>query len=182
MKQTIKKTDLKVIYDIACKEWKIKIENYAKREPFNNEIDFSQSEIDEMFEVATVEQKKVLNKFFTKTKSIIDRVKSFEDACGVLGINKSDQFNTKVDTINDIAFKKLKIIIKVLNEGWYPNWQDTNEKKYYIWWNTRGGFSLIAVDFNHGFTRVPSALCFKSSELAKHAAMIAIEEFKIYYL
>ena len=46
--QTITKDGLKEIYDIACGNWKSKIEDYAKRNPFEDKITFTQVEVDEM--------------------------------------------------------------------------------------------------------------------------------------
>jgi hypothetical protein len=181
MKQKITKFNLKAIHDVACPIWKTKIEEYAKREPFDDEIELTQGEIDEMFYASDNEQKKVLSKFFTRPESIMDKVKSFKDACIVLGVNEDDIFNKKTDSIDDIAFKKLKIIARALNEGWYPNWGNTNEYKYFIWWNMQGGFSYYDVGCHYSATGVPSALCFKSRELAEHMSNIAFNEFKEYY-
>ena len=116
--QTITKKNLKTIYDVACPSWKTKLEDYARRNPFDSEVELTQSEIDEMYNASDDKQKVVLNKFFVRYVSNIDRVKSFEDACV---INKFDVFNAKYDSDSDIAFKKLKVIIRALNEGLYPD-------------------------------------------------------------
>lgn len=182
MSQTISKANLKAIHDVACNGWKSKIEDYAKRKPFDDEIELSQNEVDEMYNASDSKQKKVLDKFFTKPKSIMDNVNSFEDACKVLGIDKSDVFNSKFDSLSDIAFKKLKVIIKALNDGWYPNWEDVNEYKYWIWWTMKGGFSYYSADYGYYTSGgVPSALCLKTRELAEHASKIAYKEYKEYY-
>lgn len=181
MSQTITKTNLKAIHDVACSSWKTKIENYAKRKPFDVEIELTQDEVDEMYNASDAKQKKVLDKFFTRPKSIMDSVNSFEDACKILAIDKADVFNSKFDSPNDIAFKKLKVIIKALNDGWYPNWENENEYKYWIWWTMKGGFSHPDVNCNLTSTYVPSALCLKTRELAEHASKIAYKEYKEYY-
>ena len=48
-----------------------------------------------------------------------DRIKTFEDALDELGQETLEQFQhrTQYDTIDEIAYKKLKIIIQVMNEG-----------------------------------------------------------------
>jgi hypothetical protein len=181
MKQKITKINLKAIHDVACSSWKIKIEEYAKRKPFDDEIELTQEEINEMFDASDNKQKKVLSKFFSKPESITNKVKSFKDACIVLGVNEDDVFNKKTDSSDDIAFKKLKMIVKALNEGWYPNWNDDNERKYFIWWNMKGGFSYYAVTYNGTDANVPSALCLKTRDLAEHISNIAFKEFKEYY-
>src|SRR5688572_22070121 len=62
---------------------------------------------------------------------ITDKVKTFEDACKVVGM-KVPAF-AKTDPKDEVAFKKLKVIIRALNQGWKPNWKDDNELKYYPW-------------------------------------------------
>lgn len=181
MSQTITKTNLKAIHDVACSGWKTKIENYAKRKPFDDKIELTQDEVDEMYNASDVNQKKVLDKFFTRPKSIMDSINSFEDARKILGIDKADVFNPKFDSPNDIAFKKLKVIIKALNDGWYPNWENENEYKYWIWWTMKGGFSYYSVSYSDSHAHVPSALCLKTRELAEHASKIAYKEYKEYY-
>ena len=180
--QTITKTNLKAIHDIACASWKTKLTNYANRQPFDSEVKLEQSEIDEMYSASDAAQKKVLDKFFVRKKSIIDRIRAgsaFSDACIELGLKESDVFSDSDD--KDIkAYKKLKVIIKALNEGWYPNWE-SNEYKYYNYWTLRGVFCLYFCDCFFSFSYVPSALCLKSEELAKHAAKVALEEYKEFY-
>jgi hypothetical protein len=181
MRQKITKVNLKAIHDVACSGWKTKIEEYAKRKPFDDEIELTQDEIDEMFEASDNKQKKVLSKFFTRPESIMDKVKNFKDACIVLGVEEDNVFNKKTDSSDEIAFKKLKIIAKALNEGWYPNWDNNNEYKYFIWWKIEGGFSFNAVGYHYANTYVPSALCLKTRDLAEHMSNIAFKEFKEYY-
>lgn len=66
-----------------------------------------------------------------KPKNIMDRVDSFENACEVLNI-KPNIFNPG-DSDDEIAYKKLKIITKALNQGWEKNWSNSNEYIYFPW-------------------------------------------------
>ena len=78
-------------------------------------------------------------------RPITERVKTFEDACAVLGDNHPlvHQYAAVYDTLNDndvcfgdfkdtIAYMKLRIIIATLNEGWQPTFSD-EERRYYPW-------------------------------------------------
>lgn len=179
--QTIDRENLKKIYDVACTNWKSKIESYANRNPFLDSIELKQSEIDEMFNASDDKQKAILNKFFKRPLGIMDRVKSFKDACNVLGL-KIDSVFSSTDSKDDIAFKKLKVIIKALNEGWYPNWENEGEYKYFNYFKMKGVFSYWSTDNYCTGTSVPSALCLKSKVLAEYAVEIALEEYKEYYL
>ena len=106
---------------------------------------------------------------------ITDRVKTFEDACEVLGIDPDAQL--PYDPTNKFelamnAFAKLNFIVKALNEGWEPDWKNSNQYKYYPWFkaNESGfGFSLTYCDLWRTLTAVGSRLCFKTSDLAIYA-------------
>jgi len=135
-----------------------------------------------MFKASDEKQTNVLKKFFSIPKNIRDRVKSFLDACKVLDLNPKEVYHSN-DTPDEVAFKKLKVIIKALNEGWYPNWKDENEAKWYNYFRMKGGFSFYdaSYHFTSTYTAVPSALCLRSQELAKYVIEIALEEYKEYY-
>lgn len=106
-----------------------------------------------------------------KTEKITDRVKSFEDACSVLGVSVSDILG-KNNTKDEIAYKKLKTIIKALNEGWVPDWSNTSEYKWFPYFDYESGFGFSGSNsycWDAG-TRVSSRLVLKSEELSKYAA------------
>ena len=94
---------------------------------------------------ATEEQKALLENMFGKDmfkqKDIIERVKTFEDACEVLGEEHSyvqeyrGVANINFDFTQDIiAYLKLRIICAALNEGWKPTFSD-GECRYYPWFD-----------------------------------------------
>lgn len=178
--QTITRENLKEIHNVACSSWKTKLENYAKRNPFDNEIYFTQEEINEMIQASDAAQVKVLKKFFSLPKDIRDKVKSFLDACNILGVDPKTVYHSS-DSPMDVAFKKLKVIIKALNEGWWPNFENESEYKYWNYFRLKGGFSSFDTHSNITSTDVPSALLLKSNDLAVHAAEIALEEYKTLY-
>jgi len=106
---------------------------------------------------------------------ITDRVKTFEDACDVLGI-KGEIFTASLheDLANDCAaikaFTKLLIITRALNEGWTPDWNNNSEYKYYPWFKMGRGFVLNDVLCLCTGAAVGSRLCFKNEQLAEYAA------------
>mgnify|MGYP007090103875 CR=1 FL=1 len=72
-KLTVPVTDVLEIHTIACDAWKNTIKvNYLRRLDENQNITFTESEIDEMFLAATFDQKPVLSKIFGKKKKEID--------------------------------------------------------------------------------------------------------------
>ncbi len=118
----------------------------------------------------------------TKTKkqkagNIIDQVKTFEDACEVLGLDGdilkgsvTDLLSGDLESIS--AYTKLIIIARALNEGWVPDWSNSSQYKYIPWFEHKPGFGLSYHDCADWYasTCVGSRLCFKTKELAKYAA------------
>ena len=106
---------------------------------------------------------------------ITKKIKTFEDACQVLNLDPTHlpivDLLTEKDRKSIIAYYKLTIIIRALNEGWEPNWKDSNEFKYYNYLFVRSGscFVYSYTYFTNSDTFLGSRLCFKSSELAKYA-------------
>lgn len=134
------------------------------------------------YKEADIKGKQLLINLFDKTvflKNITERVKTFDDALVVLGLNK-EKFDDSIKDLSkdEVAYKKLKIINKALNEGWTPNWDDSDEYKYYPWFKKVGsgaGFSYYDYFFDYSYSLVGSSLVFKSSELAKYAGQQFID-------
>lgn len=125
--------------------------------------------------VAGNEGKKLLEALFGADvftpKNIMDRVKTFEDACEIEGIDPESVIDIN-DSIDEIAYKKLKIIIRALNQGFVFDWTDSNQYKYYPYFraNSSGfGFAYNDCDRWDTVTLVGSRLAFKSRELAEYA-------------
>lgn len=68
-------------------------------------------------------------------RPVTERIKTFEDACHELGIepDKWIQDKEELGLEHDvIAYMKLRIICKALNEGWEPQFTE-DEWRYYPW-------------------------------------------------
>ena len=114
----------------------------------------------------------------TFSQKITDRVKTFEDALALDGDQDEETLefiNSTVkhpDLVSTKAYMKLVVIARVLNEGWKPDWTDTNQYKYQPWFKHKSGFGLayFVCGYRGTLTHVGSRLCFKNSELATYAA------------
>ena len=95
------------------------------------------------YEQATEEQKALLENMFGKEmfkpKDIMERVKTFEDACEVLGeyhqyvMAYREWIRIYYAYCKDVsAYLKLRIICAALNDGWKPTNSD-GECRYYPW-------------------------------------------------
>ena len=171
-KQTITRENLGEIAAIACQSWKSKLEEYARRNPYGSTIEFTDSEVDEMFNAADLNQKPTLLKFFKQQKGITERVTCYTTACQELGITPDSKAS---------GYERLKTIIKALNQGWFPNWENDNEYKWYNWFKSvKGVPSFIDCDCVYSGWGCPSALYFKTEALARHCAKIAEKEYQEY--
>lgn len=76
-------------------------------------------------------------------RPVMERVKTFDDACHELGEthplvqalnlfekNMGENANSMPDVL---AFLKLRIVAAALNEGWTPDWNDKQQCKWYPW-------------------------------------------------
>lgn len=121
--------------------------------------------------------KTLLTNLFGKAvfnQTITDRVKSFEDACIALGIDRDDAVVNVGDGLTPDekainAFAKLTLIAKALNEGWTPDWDKSSQYKYYPFFDMRSGFSFNGVGGSCARSTLGSRLCFKNEALAKYA-------------
>lgn len=130
-----------------------------------------------LFSKASPEFKQMLIDTFGKeyfSDNIMDRIKTFEDACAEIGISNDScmPIYDEEESKDEIAYKKLKVIIRALNEGWEPDWTNKNEYKWYPWFIYKSsGFCFSGSDAGYVYANadVGSRLCFKSEELANYA-------------
>lgn len=120
---------------------------------------------------------------------MVAKIKTFEAACKALKINPSKVLPVvKGMPLHHqkaiISHAKLVIITEALNEGWRPNWKNSNECKYYPWFRMSSGSGLA--DRGCGYycstSLVGSRLCFKSSELAEYAGRQFKKLYEDYFL
>jgi hypothetical protein len=121
--------------------------------------------------------KKLLEKLFPKqnfNQKIIDRVKTFEDACEILGKdpvkvlpckNPSEDFEIAMNAIAMIF-----IIIEAINEDWRADFSNTNQSKYYPWFEQKSGFGLSFLGYVNWLTDTLCGVRFacETSDKAKY--------------
>lgn len=107
---------------------------------------------------------KVLN------QKITDRVKTFADVLEIAGISQNKFDNSCANlSADEVAYRQVKLIAEVLNEGWTPNWENSGQYKYCPFFDMRAGFSFFNCDINCANSRSGSRLCFSSAALAEYA-------------
>lgn len=132
-------------------------------------------------------------------KDVRKRIKTFEDACHEIGIDAEAWNRDKISLGLEpdvLAFLKLRIIVKALNEGWEPRFTE-DECRYYPWFilytgeeynkldeeeksrvvyrsynvaNALGGVSCAYAGYDSSFAdaHIGVRLAFKTSELAAY--------------
>ncbi|MBD5414869.1 MAG: hypothetical protein HDR46_01140 [Bacteroides sp.] len=76
-------------------------------------------------------------------RPVMERVKTFDDACHELGEthplvqalnlfekNMGENANSMLDVL---SYLRLRIVVAALNEGWTPDWNDKQQRKWYPW-------------------------------------------------
>jgi hypothetical protein len=115
---------------------------------------------------------------------ITKKIASYEDACKELGLNPENL--PVVDTLPEkdrksiIAYHKLIVITRALNEGWEADFSNHNQWKYwnYFWVNAAGFVSAYtSTTSSSASALLGSRLCFKNYEIAEYAR----ETFKSLY-
>ena len=110
-----------------------------------DKISIQKEKVLNAYQQATKDQKALLENMFGKgmfkPKDIMERVKTFEDACEVLGEDHQyvkayrEWMRIYYAECKDVtAYLKLRIIAAALNEGWKPTFSD-GECRYYPWFD-----------------------------------------------
>lgn len=120
-------------------------------------------------------------------------IKTFEDACKALNFEPSVPDFSMIPGKHQkamLAHYKLVVIVEAVNEGWTPNWSDTNQWKYELWPDviedkskpSGFGLSFYGCDYWDTRTTVGSRLCFKSREVAEYTFETFKELYENYFL
>ena len=138
------------------------------------------------FKIDSLDKEKSIITCSKIPKDIKERIKTIEDACNELGEDDEDVKALRVIENLDVPkhiISQLQsiIIVKALNEGWIPDWSNSNQYKYFPYFymeNSSAGGFVYCVDGRWStFTYVGSRLCLKSRELAEYAG----KQFKDIY-
>lgn len=136
-----------------------------------------------------------------KPKNVMERIKTFEDACNELGIDYNEWMQDKKELgleADVIAYLKLRIIEAALNEGWKPQFT-TDEYRYFPWFflytqseidemseeeksrvvyrssSNAGAYAITYRDSSSTYASIGSRLAFKTRELAEYAGRQFVE-------
>ena len=107
-----------------------------------------------------------------KTK-ITDTIKTFADAAKATGRPETPDFSNAPEDLREYieAHYQMVVIAEALNEGWQPDWSDSNEKKWIPWFKVSSGFVFYDAycDYSYADAGNGARLCFKTEALAEYA-------------
>ena len=97
-------------------------------------------------------------------------IKTFEYACKVLKIDPKNIINSN-DTKDEVAYKKLKIVVRAINGDWTPDFSNSSQYKYYPYFDLSGGcrFCFAFYDCSATVSVGGVRLCFESKEKSNFA-------------
>ncbi len=131
-----------------------------------------------LFRNASEELKAILIDTFGKecfSGKITDRIKTFEDALNEADDDTRKQYLKSIDGFNtpdEVAYKQMKLITKVLRGDWEPDWDNQKQRKWYPWFvfSAGSGFAFSTSIYYCALTgaNVGSRLCFQSEELSNY--------------
>lgn len=115
-------------------------------------------------------------------------IKSYEGACKVLGVQPISENAVAAFPAEDrksmLAYHKLTIITRAINGGWKPDWDNTNQYKYYpIFYYENAGLSCADTYYTASTTAayVGSRLCFQTKAMSDYAAATFADLYTDFY-
>lgn len=151
-------------------------------------LQISENKARELYRTGSTDFKTILEDSFGKeffSTKITDRIKSYEDACRELGLEpiKEAEFEEMGLALDDIAYQKMKVVIRALNEGWFPDMFNSNIRRWYPWFRCNSSASSFAFFYSRYVDTNAAAgsgshLCLKSEELADYCGKQFLDLWK----
>ena len=188
MKQQIKRSNLKVIYENVCEDWK----NIIKEHLLWNSNDIIEVEDDIIlkgYNEADNDQKTLIQKYFkiNLPNDLTQIIKTWDDVLKYAGENNIEYVvpyvnpkNKQQKSLNALA--KIYLIAEIFNEDWYSDWNNKNESKYYPYFEYKNDdWCFSGVGGHHWYCcRSGSFAHFKSNKIAEYVGKTFIDIYNDY--
>ena len=112
-------------------------------------------------------------------------IKTIEDARIATGHSINYIKITNEESTDEWAYRMIKMVVKAINNGWVPDWSNSDQYKYYPWLSISSsgfGFSSSGYGYTFTVTGVSARLCFESREKSDHAGTQFINLYKQFLL
>lgn len=141
----------------------------------------------EAYKNGTVENKKLLIDLYGREifEEVKDRLKGYESACEIIKRKpltiEDFKFLGEKQAVKQYARHRIQTGIEAINEGWEPDYENSNEPKYEIWQRGKqyGFSSSVHVSYT---STVGSDLVCQTREKAEQIKDVFKEELKTYLL
>lgn len=168
-----------------------------------NKIEIKKEDVLDAYKNASDEQKELLEHLFGrkvfKPVDVRERIKTFADAAKAVGIEDPEEWEEQYSNLEPdiLAYFKLRIITKALNEGWEPKFipkeyrwtpcfllytkkeiekMNAETRAHVVYRSNNSVFSFGGVSYANAnsdssvtYTYIGSRLAFKSKKLAEYA-------------
>ena len=116
-------------------------------------------------------------------QELIDSIKTFDDARLATERPDCPDFSNVPEDLRKYfeAQYKMIVITEALNDGWNPDWDNSDEWKYYTWFDmSPGSFAYRAALYGPSYSSAGagSRLCFRTRALSKYAGRQFIDIWK----
>lgn len=113
-------------------------------------------------------------------------IKSYEDACKVLGVQPISENAVAAFPAEDrksmLAYHKLTIIARAINGGWKPDWNNRSQYKYYpVFYYENAGLAFASYAASHASAYFGSRLCFQTEAMSDYAATTFADLYTDFY-
>lgn len=119
-----------------------------------------------------------------KSIHVTERIQTFDDIIAESGKHVS-YFTDSTLAKHELGYRKFVAICEVYNEGWIPDFTDSDERKWYIYgtdYNKSSfGFSNTGYGYWFAHTIGGSRLCLKSQSLAEDVIKKFIKELNEFW-
>lgn len=191
-----------------------KLVNKLKNKQFKNktmaELVLKKSDAIRLYPTSDKTMKEIFEQTFGKetfSQKITDRIKDMSDVYEDLGINETKFKKDKVYRAEKMAEFAKKVgmedsdiedgfpcfllrdfevyaLAYVLNEGWIPDYTNTNERKWSPYFSLSSGFDFVysSYVYTDAYALGGFRLCLKSEELSNYAGRNFTKEFKKYII
>jgi predicted kinase len=115
----------------------------------------------------------------TFVENNFEKIKTVEDACRATGVKLEDVISDK-DTPDEVAYKTLKIVRNAVTKNWIPDWNNSNQEKWFPVFKLSSGFGFSTSAYSYACARtyVGSRLCFETEEQSNYVANQFINLYK----
>lgn len=179
---TIKKTEFKELYDLACSDWKTKLDAKFAKFLFSDSLELEESFLGEMKAACDAKQLKVFCKIF---KSFVNQkdlftIKTYFAVCKELKekelVLSNFSFLPKEYQEKALAQAQIQQIEKLFNGAWIKDWSNSNQRKYYPYYEfSNKGFSFGYSYFDYSICQVA---WFKDEETSDFVGKTFISIYK----